>query len=239
VSASAEARTEPAIRGFVDGLTGNQIDGWAFEVAHPTERVVVELRLDGERVATTVADRHRADLVRSGVGDAFHGFRFPLKPAWAERRSELAVIARGVDGTEVTLPLFRRGAPVAPPAPAPAPEAPPPQLVKAIEQLVANQRLLEGRLQDLAARVPVEPVPAAVAAPPPPIAFDAGEAEARLAALEAWVARLDERLATLQAAPSGMAKQPAGLDTWQVVLIALLGLVGLGALAAFALVLAI
>jgi hypothetical protein len=237
VSAPAEARAEPAIRGFVDGLTGNQIDGWAFEVAHPTERVVVELRLDGERVATTVADRHRADLVRAGVGDAFHGFRFPLKPAWAERRSELQAVARGLEGGEFVLPLFRRGAPVAA-----TPEAPPPQLVKAIEQLVANQRLLEGRLQEVAARIPAEPLPVAPQAAPqatPSGPFDSAEAESRVAALEAWVARLDERLAALQAAAPAEARAAQGLDTWQVVLMSLLALVGLGALAGFAMVLAL
>ena len=103
MSGQAETRAAPEIRGFIDGLSGNQIDGWAFEPAHPTERVIVELRLDGQAVATTVADRHRTDLVRAGIGDAFHGFRFPLKPEWAERRSDLAVVARGAAGGEASL----------------------------------------------------------------------------------------------------------------------------------------
>jgi len=120
------------MRGFVDGLNGAQIDGWAFEPANPTERVVVELRLDGQTLATTVADRHRADLARAGIGDAFHGFRFPLKPAWAERRADLLAVARGVEGGEAPLPLFQRGG-------LPATTASP-QMVKAIERLVAGQR---------------------------------------------------------------------------------------------------
>jgi hypothetical protein len=240
VSAQADSRTEPAIRGFVDGVSGTQIDGWAFETAHPTERVVVELRLDGQRVATTVADRHRADLIRAGIGDAFHGFRFQLRPAWAERRSDLQVVARGLDGTEAVLPLFRRGSP-----PAAVPEAPNPQVMKAIEQLVANQRTLEGRLHDLAARLPDPSLPdpslpvAVQPAAPPSLPAESAEAEARMAALEAWVARLDERLAGLQVGPAAAARADAGLDTWQVVLMALLALVGFGALAAFALVLAL
>ncbi|NKC29343.1 hypothetical protein [Falsiroseomonas selenitidurans] len=232
MSALGENRAAPDIRGFVDGLTGNQIDGWAFEPAQPTERVVVELRLDGGTVATTVADRHRADLIRAGVGDAFHGFRFPLKPAWAERRADLQVVARGAEGGEVSLPLFRRGAPMdarADPRPAP----PSPQVLKAIEQLVAGQRALESRLQELALRPAPEPYVPAAAEP--------AEAEQRLAVLEAWVARLDERLASLQAAapPPARGGGPAGLDTWQVVLMALLAVTGLGALTVFALVLAL
>ncbi|NGM19506.1 hypothetical protein G3576_05740 [Roseomonas stagni] len=219
----------PEIRGFIDGLTGNQIDGWAFEPAHPTERVIVELRLDGQAVATTVADRHRTDLVRAGIGDAFHGFRFPLKPAWAERRSELSVVARGAEGGETPLQLFRRPPP--PEARAAAPAVPPPaspQVIKAIEQLVAGQRALEQRLQEVAARAPAE----ATATMPE-------DAEQRIAVLEAWVARLDERLAALQAETPAPRAGRSGPDTWQVVLMALLGLTSFGALTAFALILAL
>lgn len=228
MSASAETRIPPGIRGFVDGLTGAQIDGWAFEPAHPTERVVVELRLEGETLATTVADRHRADLERAGIGDAFHGFRFPLKPAWAERRADLVAVARGVEGGEAPLPLFQRGGP-------PATTSPSPQLVKAIEQLIAGQRALDARLAELASQVAALPA----AAPSQPADMP-DEAEHRLAVLEAWVARLDERLAMLQEAalPAGPPEKPR-LDTWQVVLIALLSVFGLGALAAFALVVAL
>ncbi|WP_439597843.1 hypothetical protein [Falsiroseomonas sp.] len=232
MSALAEALPGPDIRGFVDAVTGNQIDGWAFEPAQPTERVVVELRLDGVAVATSVADRHRTDLIRAGIGDASHGFRFPLKPAWAERRADLSVVARGAEGGEVVLPLFRRGAPAEARLDHRA-AAPNPQLVKVIEQLVVGQRALESRLQELAQRAADQPLPA-------PLTAEPAEVEQRMAVLEAWVARLDERLASLQAAtPAPRAPGPAGLDTWQVVLIALLALTGLGALAAFALVLAL
>lgn len=232
MSGQAETRAVPDIRGFVDGVTGNQIDGWAFEPAHPTERVVVELRLDGETVATSVADRHRTDLVRAGVGDAFHGFRFPLRANWAERRSELAVVARGVEGGEATLPLFRRGTP-AEPRPAP----PSPQVVKAIEQLVAGQRAMDQRLQDLASRIQAQPQQPAPVMAAEPLAM--GEAEQRLAVLEAWVARMDERLAALQAAVPAEKNTAGGLDTWQVVLLALLAVTGFGSLTAFALLLAL
>ncbi len=221
----------PDVRGFIDGLSGNQIDGWAFEPAHPTERVVVELRLDGEAVATAVADRHRTDLVRAGIGDAFHGFRFPLKPAWAERRSDLAVVARGAEGGETRLQVFRRPAPAEARPAATTPAAPPaasPQVIKAIEQLVAGQRALEQRLQEVAARAPAE---AATAMPE--------ETEQRIAVLEAWVARLDERLAAIQAEAPPPRATRAGPDTWQVVLMALLGLTSFGALTAFALILAL
>jgi hypothetical protein len=231
LSAQADTRAAPGIRGFVDGVTGSQIDGWAFEPAHPTERVVVELRLDGQTVATSVADRYRTDLVRAGVGDAFHGFRFPLRPAWAERRAELQVVARGLEGAEAPLPLFQRGAPAAAPAAAPSP-----QVMKAIEQLVAGQRALEGRLSELALRVPTEPLP--VPLPVAPVAEPA-EAEARLAALEAWVARLDERLAEVQAAQPAARPEARGLDTWQTVLLALLVVFSIGALTALALALSL
>ncbi len=230
MSGPAETPASPDIRGFIDGLTGNQIDGWAFEPAHPTERVVVELRLDGRAVATAVADRHRPDLVRAGIGDAFHGFRFPLKPGLAERRSELSVMARGAEGGVAPLQLFRRPAlPDARPDARPLgpPSAASPQVMEAIEQLVAGQRAIERQLQEVSAKVTGEA---------------AEETEQRIAVLEAWVARLDERLAAIQAAsPAPRVGQPEGWrpDTWQVVLMALLGLTSFGALAAFALILAL
>jgi hypothetical protein len=231
VRVSAEALPTPDIRGFVDSVTGNQIDGWAFEPTQPTERVVVELRLDGAVVATSVADRHRADLIRAGIGDAFHGFRFLLRPAWAERRADLMVVARGAEGGAVALPLFRRGAPAAAGDARPAP--PNPQIVKAIEQLMAGQRALESRLQELALRpAPDQPMAA-------PLTAEPAEVEQRMAVLEAWVARLDERLANLQATAPAPRANPAGMDTWQVVLMALLGVTGLGTLTVFALVLAL
>jgi len=58
--------------------------------------------------------------------------------------------------------------------------------------------------------------------------------------LEAWVARLEDRIGALDdAAPPQAAPARAGLDTWQVVLIALLAVFSLGTLAAFALILAL
>ena len=236
MSAHAEAQAAPAaaaagMRGFVDGLSGAQIDGWAFEPANPTERVVVELRLDGQTLATTVADRHRADLVRAGIGDAFHGFRFPLKPAWAERRADLVAMARGVEGGEAPLPLFQRGGPPTTTAS--------PQMVKAIERLMESQRDLELRLGALANQVAAQPAPAPVYTEAPPT-VQAEEAEQRLAVLEAWVARLEDRIGTLaDAIPPQPGTARAGLDTWQVVLIALLAVFSLGTLAIFALVLAL
>lgn len=216
------------MRGFIDGLTGALIDGWAFEPAHPTERVVVKLRLDGQTLATTVADRHRADLMRAGIGDAFHGFRFPLKPAWAERRADLVAVARGLDGGEAPLPLFQRGGPPATTAN--------PQMVKAIERLAAGQRALEAQLAALAAQAATPPTQS-----PDALASAAAEETVqRLALLEAWVARLDEQLALLQQiAAAERVGPPPGIDTWRAVLIALLSVFGLGALATFALVLAL
>lgn len=232
---SAEPTLALEIRGFVDSVTGTQIDGWAFESAQPTERVVVDLRLDGATVATSVADRHRPDLIRAGIGDAFHGFRFPLRPAWAERRADLLVVARGAEGGEVPLPLFRRGAPNNAATAGEARPAPPnPQIVKAIEQLIAGQRALEARVQELALR----PLPDQGMAAP--LTAEPAEVEQRMAVLEAWVARLDERLASLQAsAPAPRAAAAMGLDTWQVVLMALLAVSGIGGLVVFALVLAL
>ncbi|MGG5885747.1 hypothetical protein ACLF3G_01320 [Falsiroseomonas sp. HC035] len=206
MNAALDPRGRPVIRGCVEQATLGEISGWAFEPGAPRHRVLVELRLDGGILAVAPADHARGDLVPAGIGDGAHGFRFALQPAWAARLPDLQVVARAAAGGAVLLPPQRRV------------EPPHSQVVQVINQLVQGQQALEARLQ---AVVPVRMAP---------------DAEQRLAVLEAWMARLDDRLARLPAAPPAA---PRGPDAWQVALGTLLALVSLGALIGFALLLAL
>jgi hypothetical protein len=64
--------------GSYDGVRLGRVHGWAFDPAHPTERIVVEaVSLSGARVPA-VADRYRADVHKSGWGDGYSGFAIPV-----------------------------------------------------------------------------------------------------------------------------------------------------------------
>lgn len=144
--AAAEPVATPAIRGAVDGLSETRIAGWAYEAAQPDERLVVELRLAGARVAATVADLPRPDLSPAGAAtDGFHGFAFALKPDWVARWDELEVVALGAEGGETPL-----GAADAAPEPdAPAGEA----AADAAAPAAARIAALEARIAALEAWV--------------------------------------------------------------------------------------
>ena len=99
--AGADAAPGP-LEGNLDGLDGNTITGWAFDPAHPTASVVLEV-LDGDGlVARLTANRFRGDLEAVGIGDGRHGFELPLSRSLSPLvRHELRV-RRVSDGRELT-----------------------------------------------------------------------------------------------------------------------------------------
>ncbi|MDX2275813.1 MAG: hypothetical protein NW206_10220 [Hyphomonadaceae bacterium] len=72
------AVAEPIVRGRVDGLKGANLHGWAWNPQAPEEQVEVELWVDGEHKADTVANSFRADLRAGGIGHGRYGWRLPL-----------------------------------------------------------------------------------------------------------------------------------------------------------------
>jgi GT2 family glycosyltransferase/glycosyltransferase involved in cell wall biosynthesis len=91
-----------AIRGYVDGMQGSYISGWA--VAEPdTGNCAIEI-IDGQgkKIATGRASRHRADLASLGLGRTTLAFRIPVTNP-AEPRM-LHVFASGVElpGSPIT-----------------------------------------------------------------------------------------------------------------------------------------
>lgn len=69
-----------ALIGYIDGLSRDQIRGWAVDLDAPGECVVVHVEAaraaDGRQV---VADRYRADVHKQGIGDGYCGFAVPAK----------------------------------------------------------------------------------------------------------------------------------------------------------------
>jgi hypothetical protein len=70
--------TGSRIEGFVDGVVGGEIHGWARDPGQPGRRVHVVALCQGEVVGEALADLPRADLTQEGRGDGRHGFRLRL-----------------------------------------------------------------------------------------------------------------------------------------------------------------
>lgn len=92
-----------AIRGYVDGIIGNHVVGWAHDPDHPDDRLELELELAEAPLGCCVADLDREDLRRAGIGDGRHGFRHPLNRT-ARTGDEHRVVVRAlVDGSALSL----------------------------------------------------------------------------------------------------------------------------------------
>ncbi|MBL6456704.1 hypothetical protein JMJ55_15315 [Belnapia sp. T6] len=196
------------VRGLIDNATADRLYGWAWDAAHPGYRVKVELRLAGEVVATTVADNARPDLAKHGIGDGCHAFEFPLKREWFRKLRELSAVAYGKDGSDFLVPVHaRRGEDMLVPAETTA------QLQTVAESLLAEYSAVRRELQDLRERHAALPTPEAAEAA-------AQETRERLEAMELWLARLDDRVANM--ALPGTARSTRTIDSWQVVLTAIL-----------------
>lgn len=60
-------------------VTNTGISGWVVNNAAPWDRVEVQLFVDGEFIASNVADESRPDVVTAGWSkDEWHGYTFPI-----------------------------------------------------------------------------------------------------------------------------------------------------------------
>lgn len=104
--------------GAVEGLFNNQLFGWAFDLARPDARVVLEVCLDGTPCTSVVADVARADLAAhirplADGADFCHGFVADLGTLPDKASGVLTV---KVANTDVTLAgAIARSAPDTPP----------------------------------------------------------------------------------------------------------------------------
>ena len=91
--------------GYLDGIRGGAVLGWALDREDVSRKLRIELMLDGVGLGTAIADQQRADLVQAGIGPGEHGFACSI-PALlpVSRRSVLHARFAGTD-----LPLERSG----------------------------------------------------------------------------------------------------------------------------------
>jgi Glycosyltransferase 61 len=60
--------------GCLESVADGSALGWAYDPRSPRQRLAVEVLVDGEIVAETIADLPRASLADEGMGDGRHGF---------------------------------------------------------------------------------------------------------------------------------------------------------------------
>jgi hypothetical protein len=85
------------LRGFVDRVTPDVIEGWAQNTDHPEAPVCLDIYAGDRLIGQVLANRYRADLERTGIGCGRHSFSFTPPPGLALNASTVAA-RRSLDG---------------------------------------------------------------------------------------------------------------------------------------------
>ena len=88
--------------GALTKANDSTISGWVRDPSRPETRLEVEILVDGERLAVTVADRLRPELLEAGVGDGRYGFKIQLDDRFKdgrrhEVRARVSATGRDID----------------------------------------------------------------------------------------------------------------------------------------------
>jgi len=97
----------PYFRGWGE-VTPNGVAGWAVNEAAPSERVEVQLFIDGQFVASSIASLSRPDVQAAGwATDEWHGYRFLLSAqAPGEHLAQVYALHSNGAGSRRTLQLL-------------------------------------------------------------------------------------------------------------------------------------
>lgn len=194
-AAAAPGPTPAAVEvaGYVEAVGAVAVLGWAWSPREPAARVVVELRLGAEVLASGVADAMREDLARNGIGDGRHAFRLEMPEAARARVAELRVTGRVDDGAPVPLGL---------PPMAEALSERLDRMQRGMDMVVASQRVLHRNLQAALTQAPNGQggdTGRDATTTLGELASERGALAEQIRVLEIFVLRLDERLAALAA----------------------------------------
>lgn len=101
--AAAPSASSPGERplGQLDRADHDVIAGWAYDPNRPGERVALTVHIDGQPVGTVLADRYRADLEASGLGDGRHSFEIRLPQGLSRAAARVVGVARAAGGAEL------------------------------------------------------------------------------------------------------------------------------------------
>lgn len=92
------------IKGYVDGLFGDHVGGWAFDEGAPDEHLRIEILEKGQVVGSGSASGERQDLAAAGMGRGDHAFLIGV-PDRIKSLRELVIVARSATHGDTTLPV--------------------------------------------------------------------------------------------------------------------------------------
>ena len=96
----------PTFHGWAEATNSQTIAGWAVNNASPSQRVEVQLFIDGTFHGVQVAQLSRPDVVKAGwAKDEWHGYSFSVADA-AAGNHEARVYALHRSGDRMTLQLL-------------------------------------------------------------------------------------------------------------------------------------
>jgi hypothetical protein len=90
------------LRGYVDRVSTDLIEGWAQNVDHPEAPVCLDIYAGGELISQVLANRYRADLAQAGIGSGHHSFVFAMSAGLAFT-SDAVEVRRSLDGAPLML----------------------------------------------------------------------------------------------------------------------------------------
>ena len=114
---TATGADQGILAGGIDRCEGTTICGWVADSKRYHKRVQLELLIDGEQVASAVADHFRADVEAAGIGDGRYGFEITVPAKYCDEAPHALVLREAHTGRAI------RGSPIefsATPAPAPS-----------------------------------------------------------------------------------------------------------------------
>jgi hypothetical protein len=91
------------LHGSIDRVSGREIDGWAFDAAHPFMPVLVEVVLAGEVIHTALACDFRQDLRDAGFGLGRCAFFVVLPHALPSELLHTLQVRRACDGAALPM----------------------------------------------------------------------------------------------------------------------------------------
>jgi glycosyltransferase involved in cell wall biosynthesis len=94
--------TEPASwRGFLDSVSRERIEGWAFDARTPKIPLALVILDNGEVIARVLANRKREDLATAGMGDGRHGFSLIIPGGLSPLTRHVIQVLGEADGCEM------------------------------------------------------------------------------------------------------------------------------------------
>ncbi len=88
-------------RGRLDIASRKRLAGWSWDAGHPADPVALQVVDNGELVARVLANRHRADLEKAGMGTGRCAFEVRFPAALSPHISHTIHVRRETDGLDV------------------------------------------------------------------------------------------------------------------------------------------